>query len=161
MSPRHNRDSNATASSDCTLARWAARPDGAVLPAEPRALARDGAEPLDLRLRGGDPRPDAARRPAGALRPPGARGARVMLDAARLRADFPLLERQEHGRRLVYLDNAATTQKPQAVLDAILDYYRTTNANVHRGAYGLAIRATEAYEAARERVARFLNAWAP
>ena len=84
-----------------------------------------------------------------------------MLDAARCRADFPLLQRQEHGRRLVYLDNAATTQKPQAVLDAILDYYRTTNANVHRGAYGLAIRATETYEAARERVARFLNAWAP
>jgi cysteine desulfurase/selenocysteine lyase len=83
-----------------------------------------------------------------------------MLDAARFRADFPLLQREEHGRRLVYLDNAATTQKPQAVLDAILDYYRTTNANVHRGAYGLAIRATEAYEAARERVARFLNAWA-
>src|SRR2546425_3925915 len=85
----------------------------------------------------------------------------VMLDAARFRADFPLLQRQEHGRRLVYLDNAATTQKPQAVLDAILDYYRTTNANVHRGAYSLAIRATETYEAARERVARFLNAWAP
>jgi cysteine desulfurase/selenocysteine lyase len=83
-----------------------------------------------------------------------------MLDAARFRADFPLLQRQEHGRRLVYLDNAATTQKPQAVLDAILEYYRTTNANVHRGAYGLAIRATETYEAGRERVARFLNAWA-
>src|SRR5439155_1743424 len=71
------------------------------------------------------------------------------------------LQGQGHEHRLVYLDNAATTQKPQAVLDAILDYYRTTNANVHRGAYGLAIRATEAYEAARERVARFLNAWAP
>ena len=57
-----------------------------------------------------------------------------MLDAARLRADFPLLERRENGRRLVYLDNAATTQKPEAVLSAIADYYRTTNANVHRGA---------------------------
>ncbi len=83
-----------------------------------------------------------------------------MLDAARLRADFPLLRRQEHGRRLVYLDNAATTQKPEAVLNAVLDYYHSTNANVHRGAYGLAIRATEAYEGARERVARYLNAWA-
>ena len=83
-----------------------------------------------------------------------------MLDAARIRADFPLLQCQENGRRLVYLDNAATTQKPQAVLDAVLDYYRTTNANVHRGAYALAIRATETYEAARERVARFVNAWA-
>src|SRR5881296_897307 len=84
-----------------------------------------------------------------------------MIDAARCRADFPLLQGQEHGHRLVYLDNAATTQKPQAVLDAILDYYRTTNANVHRGAYDLAIRATEAYEAAREKVATFVNAWAP
>jgi cysteine desulfurase / selenocysteine lyase len=84
-----------------------------------------------------------------------------MLDAARLRADFPLLERPEHGHRLVYIDNAATTQKPTAVLTAIADYYRTTNANVHRGAYGLAIRATEAYEAARQRVAAFVNAWAP
>jgi cysteine desulfurase/selenocysteine lyase len=84
-----------------------------------------------------------------------------MLDAARLRADFPLLQRREHGHRLVYLDNAATTQKPEAVLTAIVDYYRTTNANVHRGAYGLAIRATEAYEAARARVAGFVNAWAP
>ena len=84
-----------------------------------------------------------------------------MLDAARLRADFPLLERRENGRRLVYLDNAATTQKPEAVLRAIADYYRTTNANVHRGAYSLAIRATEAYEAARAKVAGFVNAWAP
>ena len=85
----------------------------------------------------------------------------MMLDAARIRADFPLLEQRENGRRLIYLDNAATTQKPQVVLDAILDYYRTTNANVHRGAYDLAIRATEAYEAARARVAAFVNAWAP
>jgi len=84
-----------------------------------------------------------------------------MLDVARIRADFPLLRHQENSHRLVYLDNAATTQKPQAVLDAIAEYYRTTNANVHRGAYDLAIRATEAYEAARRRVARFVNAWAP
>jgi cysteine desulfurase/selenocysteine lyase len=83
-----------------------------------------------------------------------------MFDVARIRADFPLLAQRERGRRLVYLDNAATTQKPAAVLAALADYYRTTNANVHRGAYGLAIRATEAYEAARARVARFLNAWA-
>jgi cysteine desulfurase / selenocysteine lyase len=84
-----------------------------------------------------------------------------MLDFARLRADFPLLREREHGHRLVYLDNAATTQKPEAVLAAILEYYRTTNANVHRGAYSLAIRATEAYEAARARVAGFVHAWAP
>jgi len=84
-----------------------------------------------------------------------------MLDVARIRADFPLLERPEHGRRLVYLDNAATTQKPEPVLAAIADYYRTSNANVHRGAYALAIRATEAYEAARAKVAAFVNAWVP
>src|SRR5260370_15559410 len=80
---------------------------------------------------------------------------------ARLRADFPLLQQREHGHPLVYLDNAATTQKPEAVLRAIVDYYRTTNANVHRGAYSLAIRATEAYEAARARVAGLVNARAP
>jgi cysteine desulfurase / selenocysteine lyase len=84
-----------------------------------------------------------------------------VLDAARLRADFPLLARPKDGQRLVYLDNAATTQKPEQVLSALLDYYRTTNANVHRGAYDLAVRATEAYEEARRRVARFVNAWAP
>jgi len=84
-----------------------------------------------------------------------------MLDTATLRADFPILARREHGHRLVYLDNAATTQKPRQVLDAVLDYYRTSNANVHRGAYGLAVAATEAYEAARQAVARFVNAWAP
>jgi cysteine desulfurase/selenocysteine lyase len=84
-----------------------------------------------------------------------------VLDAARLRADFPLLRRGASQRPLVYLDNAATTQKPDAVLEAILDYYRTTNANVHRGAYALAARATEAYESARGRLARFVNAWAP
>src|SRR5438552_3669027 len=134
------------------LDRRAARPDGAVLPPQPRPLARDGAEPRDVRLRGRDPRPHAAPRRAGAARPPGPRRARLMLDAARLRADFPLLERRENGRRLVYLDNAATTQKPEAVLSAIADYYRTTNANVHRGADSLAIRATEAYEAARVKV---------
>jgi len=82
-----------------------------------------------------------------------------MLDAARLRNDFPLLAQPKDGRRLVYLDNAATTQKPQVVLDAIMDYYRTTNANVHRGAYDLAIRSTEAYEGARARLAEFVNAW--
>jgi cysteine desulfurase/selenocysteine lyase len=84
-----------------------------------------------------------------------------VLDTARIRADFPLLRQLENGERLVYLDNAATTQKPEAVLGAIADYYRTTNANVHRGAYALAVRATEAYEAARASVARFVNAWAP
>ena len=85
----------------------------------------------------------------------------MKLDLRRIRADFPLLGQQENGRRMVYVDNAATTQKPEFVLTAIQDYYRTTNANVHRGAYTLAARATAQYEAARGTVARFLNAWGP
>ncbi|HWC73893.1 MAG TPA: SufS family cysteine desulfurase [Gemmatimonadales bacterium] len=81
-----------------------------------------------------------------------------MLDVAKIRADFPILERQENGRRLVYLDNAATSQKPRKVLEAIQHYYSFHNANVHRGAYALAVEATDAYEAARTAVARFVNA---
>ena len=80
------------------------------------------------------------------------------LDLQGIRADFPLLGQAENGRPMVYVDNAATTQKPQQVLEAIAEYYRTSNANVHRGAYTLAVRATDAYEAARAAVARFLNA---
>ena len=80
---------------------------------------------------------------------------------SKVRADFPLLAQSENGRRLVYLDNAATTQNPEPVLAAIQNYYRTTNANVHRGAYTLAARATAAYETARAAVARFVHAWGP
>ena len=75
-----------------------------------------------------------------------------------VRADFPILRPDAHGRRLIYLDSGATTQKPRQVIDAIAEYYRTLNANVHRGAYGLAVRATEAYEAARAEVAEFVGA---
>ncbi|WP_281419282.1 cysteine desulfurase [Marinobacterium ramblicola] len=78
--------------------------------------------------------------------------------AERCRGDFPLLARQMHGRPLVYLDNAATSQKPQPVLDALQYYYRQQNANVHRGVYQLSEEATAAYEAARARVQRFINA---
>jgi cysteine desulfurase/selenocysteine lyase len=80
---------------------------------------------------------------------------------ARWRADFPLLREQVHGRPLVYLDNAATTQKPQAVLDAIAHFYGHDNANVHRGVHTLSQRATDAFEAARGKVQAFLNAAAP
>ena len=80
------------------------------------------------------------------------------LDIDRVRADFPILGRTVHGRPLVYLDNAATTQKPRAVLDAIASYYQESNANVHRGVHELSERATAAYEAARERVRTFFNA---
>ncbi|MGY3805614.1 aminotransferase class V-fold PLP-dependent enzyme [Aeromonas veronii] len=75
-----------------------------------------------------------------------------------LRSHFPALAQEVNGHPLVYLDNAATTQKPQAVLDAIAHYYRIDNANVHRAAHTLSGRATRAFEAARETVARFINA---
>ena len=79
-------------------------------------------------------------------------------DVDRVRADFPILSRTVHGKPLVYLDNAATTQKPRAVVEAIAGYYGTINANVHRGVHELSGRATDAFEAARERVRRFFNA---
>lgn len=81
-----------------------------------------------------------------------------VLDVNRLRADFPVLNRQVHGRQLVYLDHAATAQKPVAVLDAVTEHYRNSNANVHRGAHQLSAEATAAYESARRTVARFLGA---
>lgn len=79
-------------------------------------------------------------------------------DAERVRADFPILHQEVNGHPLVYLDNAATTQKPQAVIQAIVDYYQQDNSNVHRGAHALAERATEKFEAARGKVASFINA---
>jgi cysteine desulfurase/selenocysteine lyase len=80
------------------------------------------------------------------------------LDAANVRKDFPILERTVYGYPLVYLDNAATTQKPVVVLDAMDEYYRTINANVHRGVHYLSQQATEACEAVRTLVAEFLGA---
>ena len=77
---------------------------------------------------------------------------------AAIRAAFPALHQQVHGKPLVYLDNAATTQKPQAVIDALRDYYAHDNANVHRGVHELSERATAAYEGAREKVRAFVNA---
>jgi cysteine desulfurase/selenocysteine lyase len=83
---------------------------------------------------------------------------RDVLDAAAIRREFPILRQRIHGKPLVYLDNAATTQKPQTVLDALTRYYVEENANVHRGVHSLSGRATDSYEAARETVRRFLNA---
>ncbi|HUH12088.1 MAG TPA: cysteine desulfurase [Longimicrobiales bacterium] len=80
------------------------------------------------------------------------------LDVAALRRQFPALHQEMSGHPLVYLDSAATAQRPEAVLDATVDYYRRDNANVHRGIYDLARRSTERYEDARRTVARFLNA---
>ena len=86
------------------------------------------------------------------------REAATPADVARWRDDFPILQETIGGQPLVYLDNAATTQKPQSVLAAEADYYRHTNANVHRGVHTLSQRATDQYEAARGKIARFINA---
>lgn len=75
-----------------------------------------------------------------------------------VRADFPILHQEIHGKPLVYLDSAATSQKPIAVLNTLRDYYGQDNANVHRGAHTLSVRATDAYEGARDKVASFVNA---
>jgi hypothetical protein len=80
------------------------------------------------------------------------------LDAERVRADFPALHQQVHGKPLVYLDNAATTHKPRVVIDALAHYYEADNSNVHRGVHALSERATAAYEQARDTVRGFLNA---
>ena len=79
-------------------------------------------------------------------------------EVERIRRDFPILHRQVHGRPLVYFDNAATAQKPQAVIDAIVDYYSNYNAAIHRGIHALAEEATAAYEAVRGKTARFIGA---
>ncbi len=80
------------------------------------------------------------------------------LDVARIRQDFPVLRQMVNGYPLVYLDNAATSQKPQCVIDALVHYYTTQNSNVHRGVHTLSQHATDDYEAARSKVRRFINA---
>jgi cysteine desulfurase/selenocysteine lyase len=80
------------------------------------------------------------------------------MDIEQIRADFPILHQQVNGKPLVYLDNGATTQKPQVVIDAIANYYRTTNSNVHRGAHTLSDQATQMFEDARITMQKFLNA---
>ncbi|MBT8179758.1 MAG: aminotransferase class V-fold PLP-dependent enzyme, partial [Eudoraea sp.] len=80
------------------------------------------------------------------------------LDIAKIRQDFPILKRQLNGKPLVYLDNAATSQTPQQVIDVIVDYYSRYNANIHRGVHTLSQEATEAYENARQTLQRHFNA---
>jgi len=84
-----------------------------------------------------------------------------VIDWAAVRRDFPILEQKVHGHSLIYFDNAATTQKPRAVLDTLRRFYERDNANVHRGIHELSNRATTAFEAARHRTARFINARSP
>lgn len=78
-----------------------------------------------------------------------------------VRADFPVLHQQVNGKPLIYLDNAATAQKPRCVIDALVHYYERDNSNVHRGLHALSMRATDAYEGARTRLAKFINAAEP
>ena len=79
-------------------------------------------------------------------------------DWAALRKDFPILDQKVHGKPLIYFDNAATSQKPRAVIDALVHYYEHDNANVHRGIHELSNRSTNAFEAARAHTAKFINA---
>ncbi len=81
-----------------------------------------------------------------------------LLDVQKLRSDFPILSRKVNGRPLVYFDNAATTQKPLKVINAIKDYYSTINSNVHRGVHHLSQVATDAFEASRKKIAAFIGA---
>ena len=94
----------------------------------------------------------------GVIAPQGLRTGRTVLDVARIREDFPILKQQVHGKPLVYFDNAATSQKPQVVIDTLNRYYATENANIHRGIHFLSELATAEYEETRDKVKRFLNA---
>src|SRR5277367_6977820 len=87
-----------------------------------------------------------------------ATAAKKTIDWANLRADFPILDQKVHGHPLIYFDNAASSQKPRAVIDALVHYYERDNANVHRGIHELSNRSTIAFEAARARAAKFINA---
>ena len=85
----------------------------------------------------------------------------VPYDVSKIRADFPILQRQVNGKTIVYLDNAATTQKPKQVIDSLVNYYTNYNANIHRGIYHISEEATTAHEDARAKIARFINANSP
>lgn len=84
-----------------------------------------------------------------------------MADAQEFLKDFPLLKMKMNGKQIAYLDNGATTQKPEQIIKAICGYYGGCNANPHRGAYALSVKATEIYENARARTAKFINAARP
>ncbi len=109
---------------------------------ESATLPSDGTESVEFR-------PDVVPDLGVAKRP---------LDPRLIRQDFPILQERVHGRQLIWLDNAATTQKPNAVIDRLSYFYRHENSNIHRAAHTLAARATDAYESAREKTRRFLNA---
>src|SRR5256884_3656854 len=134
--------------------RWSRRmhPCGYALLGARLLGAAAGNDHLDAGISHGG-RPDAGG-PAGMIE------ART-LNVEKVRDDFPILARRIHGCPLIYLDSAATSQKPAAVIDAMDDYYRRYNANPHRGVYAISEEATAAYESARQRVATFINAASP
>jgi cysteine desulfurase/selenocysteine lyase len=117
-------------------------PNKDAAPAQPTSLPQ-GVESFEFR-------PDLAPAALGVAKRP--------LDPRLIRQDFPILQERVHGRQLIWLDNAATTQKPNAVIDRLSYFYRHENSNIHRAAHTLAARATDAYESAREKSRRFLNA---
>jgi len=125
-----------------------AKPDA---PSQPGLSAAQSPAPSFYFLDDSEP-PWAGQTP---LAPPSGHPA---FDAAAVRADFPILSEHVNGRPLIWLDNAATTQKPQAVIERLANFYRHENSNIHRAAHELAARATDAYEGARESVRRFLGA---
>ncbi len=92
------------------------------------------------------------------LHTPAVRSEADALDVGRIRADFPILQERVHGKPLIYLDNAATSQKPQIVIDTINRYYEAENSNIHRGVHRLSAQATAAYEATRKKIAAFVRA---
>jgi cysteine desulfurase / selenocysteine lyase len=99
--------------------------------------------------------------PGSAATSSGASALDAPIDVERIRQDFPILQQEVQGRPLVYLDNAATAQKPQVVIDAVSQFYSRENANIHRGVHYLSGQASAAYEVARHKVARFINARSP
>ena len=119
------------------------------LPATPSAADAPASRSLDFGGLAGGLRPELVPDLGPAARP---------FDPYSIKRDFPILNQNVHGRPLIWLDNAATTQKPRAVIDRLSHFYEHENSNIHRAAHALAARATDAYEAAREKVRRFLNA---
>ncbi|MFT2154401.1 aminotransferase class V-fold PLP-dependent enzyme, partial [Klebsiella pneumoniae] len=131
-----------------------ARPRGVEAAYAPRVVPLGQESRADIAPRGFATLPAFGSRPA-----PAARVGQIPVE--RIRADFPILAEQVEGHPLVWLDNAATTQRPNQVIDRISHYYLHENSNVHRAAHTLAARSTDAYEAAREKVSRFIGARGP
>jgi len=104
---------------------------------------------------------DASLSVPAAHRPAASSFGRSIFDPRAIKKDFPILNQKVHGKQLVWLDNAATTQKPKAVIERLTAFYENENSNIHRGAHALAARSTDAFEAAREKVRRFLGAGSP